>query len=80
MKIEIIDQTLELGKHASCIPRIIFKHTYTHKLVLCTSQLMEYEIDLKLSEAKKKKKKKENQRALRLKKINLCSFISYMQL
>ena len=58
MKIEIIDQTLELGKHASCIPRIIFKHTYTHKFVICTSQLMEYEIDLKLSEAKKKKKPK----------------------
>lgn len=58
MKTEIIDQTLELGKHASCIPRIIFKHTYTHKLVLCTSQLMEYEIDLKLSEAKKKRKRK----------------------
>lgn len=58
MKTEIIDQTLKLGKHASCIPRIIFKHTYTHKLVLCTSQLMEYEIDLKLSEAKKKRKRK----------------------
>ena len=68
MKIEIIDQTLELGKHASCIPRIIFKHTYTHKFVICTSQLMEYEIDLKLSEAKKKKKNQRKPKSSEIKK------------
>ena len=71
MKIEIIDQTLELGKHASCIPRIIFKHTYTHKFVICTSQLMEYEIDLKLSEAKKKK----NQRKPKSSEIKKNKFV-----
>ena len=71
MKIEIIDQTLELGKHASCIPRIIFKHTYTHKFVICTSQLMEYEIDLKLSEEKKKK----NQRKPKSSEIKKNKFV-----